>query len=220
MLAAGDHQLARGEEHLQRTLLGLPSPPTAFLPVGTREVSRAHGTVLPDMSEYPIDDGAVFVHPFMRVLPAERARVGHAVPEEGIVFDRHEGSLVGPVLKERAFREQLVKPDRIVIPEPAPEHEVRAARHHVNRVDLKHPHPADGGQYIGFARESRRPLDTLRRKKERPGGAQHTARLAWYWTNQGQASASRRSNLTDVPSGQRNAPNPARSLTAKVRAEA
>jgi hypothetical protein len=130
------------------------------------------------MREHPIDDGAVFVHPFVRVLPAERARVSHAVAEEGIVLDRHEGSLVGPVLEERPFGEQLVKPDRVVIPEPAPEHEVRAARHHVNRVDLQHPHQADGGQYAGFASTSRRSIETLRREEERPGGGKGKAKHA------------------------------------------
>jgi hypothetical protein len=48
----------------------------------------------------------------------------------------------------------------------------------VDRVDLQHPHPADGGQYVRFVSSSRRPIETLRREEERTGGGKGKAKHA------------------------------------------
>jgi hypothetical protein len=61
----------------------------------------------------------------------------------------------------------------------------------MNRVDLQHPHPPDGAQYMSLVRDSRRPLDTLRGKKERPGGrkgeTQHARNILQGWSAHGPA---------------------------------
>ena len=63
VLPPRDHQLTRGEEHLKGALLGLPLPPAAGLPVGAREIRRAHRAALADEGEEAFEVWAVRLDP-------------------------------------------------------------------------------------------------------------------------------------------------------------
>ena len=74
-----------------------------------------------------------------------------------------------PVLEESPLRKKLVKPARLVRPEPAPENQVRAARDDGYGVDLEHTHLPYGLQYVVLRRATlRRSVQTLHRQQERP----------------------------------------------------
>ena len=47
-----------------------------------------------------------------------------------------------------ALRQQLVQPGGAVIAQPAPQHQVRAARDHMDRIDLQHAHLPDQRQHV------------------------------------------------------------------------
>ena len=58
----------------------------------------------------------------------------------------------------------------IEIAQAAPQHQVRAARDHVDRVDLEHAHAADGGEHIRLCGRGAWGLEqSLGRQHQRPG---------------------------------------------------
>src|SRR5690606_31295055 len=124
----------------ERALLGFPPPPRSTLPAAALEVRRADRAVFADVGEDALEDVAVRLDPVLSVLPPHPPRIEHAVAEEGVVLDREEARLVGPVLEELPLGEELVEPARLVGTEPAEEHEVRAPGDDVDRIDLEHGH--------------------------------------------------------------------------------
>src|SRR5215203_5203542 len=101
VLAAGDHELPRGEQVLQRPLLGLPLPPASAPPVGTRELRSAHGTVLVDALHHMLDLLVMSPHPGPGLLPS----LYHEPAVQAVVLDRDEARRVRPVLEQSPIRQ-------------------------------------------------------------------------------------------------------------------
>ncbi len=87
--------------------------------------------------------------PVGRKLPAHGGGIQHAVAQQAVILPRHEAGLVGPVFEDIAIGQQLLQPAWFVLPQPAEQHQVRAAGHHRDGVYLQQRHAADGGQQIG-----------------------------------------------------------------------
>ena len=101
-LAACDRELARGEEVLERALLGLPAPHRAAL-----ALERAHRQrpLLGDAREH----AALDLAPFRRALPAPPVVVAqreHPPLEQRVVLDREQTRLVRPVLEDAAVTQE------------------------------------------------------------------------------------------------------------------
>ena len=139
-----DHQLPGGEQVLQRPLLGLPLPPAACLPVGAGELGGADRSFLSDVSHDVLQRVRVGLHPHPRLVRS----VEHQPPVEAVVLDRNEARRVRPVLEDGSLGQKLVQPDGIVRADPAPQHQVGAARDDGDGVDLQHPHPPDGLEHV------------------------------------------------------------------------
>src|SRR5215217_6369124 len=157
VLTAGDHEFPRGEQVLQRPLLGLPLPPTSGLPVGARELRGAHGTFLTNVLHHVLDLLVMGTHPGSGLLPS----LYHEPTVQAVVLDRDEARRVRPVLEQRPLSQKLVQPPRLVGTQPAPQHQIRAARDDGDGVDLQHPHPPDDPPNIvlcGTLRYSAQPL--------------------------------------------------------------
>src|SRR5215207_9885775 len=157
VLAAGDHELPRGEQVLQRPLLGLPLPPTSCLPACTRELRGAHGTFCTNVLYHVLDLLVMGTHPGSGLLPS----LYHEPAVQAVVLDRDEARRVRPVLEQRPLSQKLVQPPRLVVTQPAPQHQVRAARDNGDGVDLQHPHLTDDSPNVllrGTLRHSSQPL--------------------------------------------------------------
>ena len=180
-LAPGDHQLAGGEQALQHPLLRLPAPPAAAR-VGPHEVRGPRLAVLADVLQQARGVFPVRVHPLVRVPPAGPRVVQHAVAVERIVLHGKKAGLVRPVLEQRSRGQQLVQPARLVVAQPRPQHQVRAARHHADGVDLQRAHAADGGQHVRLLRApARPPVQPLRGQHERAGGGRIEVEVGHGW---------------------------------------
>ena len=94
----------------------------------------------------------MFLHPRLPVFPAHLFRGKHAVTHQSKIAAGQETGFVRPVLHQLPLAERLVQPLRRIIPETAKQHQVRAARHNVNGVDLKQRHALDGRENIGRLR--------------------------------------------------------------------
>src|SRR5690606_13814936 len=69
VLAAGDHELAGGEEGFEGALFGLPLPPPAGAAVVPFEVRGADGPVSADVFQDAVEHVAVSFDPILAVLP-------------------------------------------------------------------------------------------------------------------------------------------------------
>ena len=78
--------------------------------------------------------------------------IQHAAAVERVILDRQEARRVRPVFEQSPFRQQLVQPFAPVIAQPAPQHQVRAARHDMDRIDLQDAHAAHRFENIGLDR--------------------------------------------------------------------
>src|SRR5215216_7087556 len=157
VLAVGDHKFPRGEQVLQRPLLGLPLPPASGLPVCARELRSAHRTSLTNALHHVLDLLVMGLHPGPGLLPS----LYHEPTVQAVVLDRDEARRVRPVLEQRPLSQKLVQPPRLVGTQPAPQYQVRAARDDGDGVDLQHPHPPDDPPNIvlrGTLRYSAQPL--------------------------------------------------------------
>ena len=59
---------------------------------------------------------------------------------------------MGPIFEDLAVGQQLLQPTRFVLAKAAKEHQIGAARHHRDGIDLQQRHAANGGQQIGRSR--------------------------------------------------------------------
>ena len=113
-LSAGDRQLARCEEVLERALLRLPTP---HRPALALECAHRQRTFLGDAREHaPLHLPALrraFAAP-----PVVVAQVEHAALEERIVLDREQAGLVRPVLEHPSFTQQARDVGLVVQPDP------------------------------------------------------------------------------------------------------
>src|SRR5215212_4785433 len=166
VLAVGDHKFPRGEQVLQRPLLGLPLPPASGLPVCARELRSAHRTILVDALHNVLDLLVVGPHPGSGLLPS----LYHEPAVQAVVLDRNKASRVRPVLEQRPLSQKLVQPHRLVGAQPAPQHQVRAARDDGDRIDLQHSHPQDDPPNIVLRGTLRRGAQPLRREQQLPRG--------------------------------------------------
>ena len=69
-----------------------------------------------------------------------------------VVVHRREAGLVRPGLKNMALRQSVFQPMPRVLPQPREQHQIRAARHHMDSVDLQQLHLCDAfaqGQRCG-----------------------------------------------------------------------
>src|ERR1700726_558915 len=114
------------------TLLGFPVPPTAAIAAFTCEVRRANRTVRPNLIEQAFDIVAMVCMPLSRVFPPHAGRVEHSMTQQPVVFYGQETRLVRPVFEQGAFSQMLGEPLRLIVAKAAEQHEVRAARDHVN----------------------------------------------------------------------------------------
>jgi len=144
IVALGDHQPAGGKQDFQRAFFRFPFPPAAAFTVGTFEVCRAHRAVLADMLQQKLYGGVMLLHPFGGIFPAHRARIDHPVPVQAIILDRQETGFVRPVLEQQALLQQFIQPMLRIAAKPAPQHQVGAARHHMDGVYLQYAHLPDG----------------------------------------------------------------------------
>ena len=92
------------------------------------------------------------------------------VPPRGLVVPSvrqqivgwRETSLVRPSLKNMALRQRVFQPTPRVMPQPREQHQIRAARHHVDSVDLQQLHLrnalAQSQRCGGFNRRSEQAL--------------------------------------------------------------
>jgi hypothetical protein len=167
----GHHQLPDGEQHFEVAFLRLPVPPAVAFARLAREIRRARRSGCADMLEQALDLLAVFRVPFGGVFPAHPARVQHAVAQQAVVLDRHEAGLVRPVFEQIALGQMLVQPLRRVGAEAAEQNEIRAARHHVDRIDLQLRHAANRVEHVGLGGfAARRGQETLSGQMEGAGG--------------------------------------------------
>ncbi len=144
-------------------LLGLPVPPAVALAGAAREIGGAHGAARANMREQRVDCVAMLRVPFGRVFPAHADGVEHLVAHQAEVLDRQEARFMRPVLEQFRVGEMFVEPLRRICAEPAEQHEIRAARDDMDRVDLQLAHPADGGEHVGLDRlAARRRQEALR----------------------------------------------------------
>ena len=111
------------------------------------------------MREQVVHFRAVFlVHAgSMSVRPVMAALVAPGVMQR-VVGRRHEAGLVRPALRQFAARQRLLQPLGRVIAQPRVQHQVRAARHHVDGVDLQQSHARDHGREVRRARTPARRL--------------------------------------------------------------
>ena len=143
------HQLACGEQHLQVALLGLPVPPAVALAPLALEVGGPHRAMLANALDYLRYLVAVGLEPLGGELPAHGGGIQHAMAQQPIIFPGDEAGLVGPVFEEITLGQQLFQPARIVVTEPAEQHQIGAAGHHGDGVYLQQRHAADAGQQVG-----------------------------------------------------------------------
>jgi hypothetical protein len=90
VLATGDHEFPRGEQVLQRPLLGLPLPPASGLPVCARELRSAHGPFLTYVLHHVLDLLVMDLHPGPGLLPT----LYHEPAVQTVVLDRDEARRV------------------------------------------------------------------------------------------------------------------------------
>jgi hypothetical protein len=90
--------------------------------------------------------------PVGRKLPAHGGGIQHAMAQQAVILAGHETGLVSPVFEEIAIGQQLLQPARLVLAEPAEQHQIGAARHHRDGVYLQQRHAANSRQQIGRGR--------------------------------------------------------------------
>jgi hypothetical protein len=71
--------------------------------------------------------------------------------QQPVILPGDEAGLVGPVFEELPLGQQLLQPARIVVAEPAEQHQIGAAGHHRDGVYLQQRHAADAVKQIGGA---------------------------------------------------------------------
>ncbi|MNQ69266.1 hypothetical protein D3C85_838510 [compost metagenome] len=143
------HQAPCGEQHLQVALLGLPVPPAVALALLAFEVGGPHRALPADALDYLRYLAAVGLEPLGGELPAHGGGIQHAMAQQPVILARDEAGLVGPVFEEIALGQQLLQPARIVVAEPAEQHQIGAAGHHRDGVYLQQRHAPYAGQQIG-----------------------------------------------------------------------
>ena len=72
--------------------------------------------------------------------------------QQPVILAGHKAGLVGPIFEDLAVGQQLLQPTRFVLAKAAKEHQIGAARHHRDGIDLQQRHAADGSQQIGRGR--------------------------------------------------------------------
>ena len=147
------HQAPCGEQHLQVALLGLPVPPAVAAPLAfasfVSNIGCPHRALPADALDYLRNLAAVGLEPLSGELPAHGGGIQHAMAQQPVILPGDEAGLVGPVFEERPLGQQLLQPARIVVAEPAEQHQIGAAGHHRDGVYLQQRHAPYAGQQIG-----------------------------------------------------------------------
>ena len=167
------HQLTQREAGLQPALLRFPLPPPRLARHAARcagEIRGAHRAVGADPVQQRIHLGA------MLVLHAQGVTLGPVLQALGApgtmpadVGGTDQGGLVRPAFGQLAGGQRLVQPVRRVVAQAGMQHQVRAACHHVDGVDLQQAHAFDRCHHIVAARPSLQWLQQpLCRQLQRP----------------------------------------------------
>ncbi len=146
------HQLTGGKQHLQMALLRFPVPPAIALAGCAFKVGRPHRTMLANTLDQLANLLLMGSEPVGRKLPAHGGGVKHPVAQQPVILAGHKAGLVGPIFEDLAVGQQLLQPTRFVLAKAAKEHQIGAARHHRDGIDLQQRHAANGGQQIGRGR--------------------------------------------------------------------
>ena len=163
VLAPQDHQFAERKPRLEPALFVLPAPPACRPFLFAFEVRRLHRAVVADVGEQPVHVRAIFTMHALRVPvgPMMIARV-RAVPVQCVIRDRRETGFVRPAFEDIPGGKRMVEPLRRIGTESGEQHEVRAARDNVDRVDLHQLHALDRDKQTPACRAcARRPQQPL-----------------------------------------------------------
>ena len=143
-LAPGDHQIAPCKQHLQPALLVFPAPPAAGFAVGALKIRRFDRAFCLDMRQQAVQAGALFCvagltpgnAPFAPVMLVVAAVVRQ-------ILQRGKAGFVRPQFKQVALGQGVVQPCRGVATQAGKQNQVRAARNHMDGVDLQQLHARD-----------------------------------------------------------------------------
>ena len=154
-LPPGDRELARGEEMLERALLGLPAPHRLAPPLerAHRQRALARGSA-PSTRRSTLRPSAVRSRPHQCAI----LQLHHPPLEQRVVLDRQQARLVRPVLEAAALAEQPRDVGLVVRADPRRERDPVRAIDRRDRVELHRLQPADRGRDVvgAGAAEARR----------------------------------------------------------------
>ncbi len=164
------HQLTGGKQYLQMALFRFPVPPAVPLAGCAFKVSRPHRAVLTNAFDKLANLLLMGSEPVGRKLPPHGGRVEHPVAQQPVILAGYKAGLVGPIFEDLAVGQQLLQPTRFVLAKAAKEHQIGAARHHRDGIDLQQRHAANGGQQVSRSRlAATRGEQPLRRQLQMTG---------------------------------------------------
>ena len=127
--------------------------------------------MLAHMRQHAFERLTIVRGPLLRILPAHTGGIEHPAAKQWERLDRQKAGLVRPIFEQRAFSQQVGQPFLRISAQPAPQHQVRAARNDVDRIDLQDTHSTNRRQQIGLAGDSIGPaVQSLRGDHQRLGG--------------------------------------------------
>ena len=184
--AVGDCEIAGVVQMLKRHFGGLPVPPCAALAFGALKVGGARAAVEARILQYLLQqlDVRFIFKPLAAALVRGVAVALHRGHDAAIQRQRDDAGGVHPVFEQpptvvpanlAVVEYQAVEVCRIVCAQPAPQRDVLAAAHNLQRVQL---HPADAphhvvdGVGVGDGVGCGRRIQRLGMQRKRAGGAQ------------------------------------------------